>query len=107
MFKTAFAAASLLLSFALAPAAAGEDGRFGLGRAVFLEKAEPQCALCHSLAEAGADGAVGPDLDMLRPDYDTVMRAVTQGVGPMRPYVDLDEAELDALAHYVATASGG
>jgi hypothetical protein len=25
----------------------------------------------------------------------------------MRPYADLDETELDALAHYVATASGG
>jgi cytochrome c6 len=102
------AAALILLASGIASTATEEDEeRFALGREVFLERAEPGCAICHALADAGADGAVGPDLDTLQPDYDTVMRAVSQGIGPMRPYVDLDETELDALAHYVATASGG
>jgi cytochrome c6 len=98
------------LSLALAlPAAADEadEGRLDLGREVFLERAEPGCPICHTLAEAGSSGAVGPDLDSLKPSYDRVRKAVEEGVGPMRPYDALDEAEIDALAFYVAEVTGG
>jgi cytochrome c6 len=101
--------AGLLLaaSVALPLAAAAEDARFALGREVFLERAEPRCPVCHTLAEAGASGEIGPNLDALAPDAERVRLAVTEGVGPMRPYTGLSEEEVDALAHYVATAAGG
>jgi hypothetical protein len=35
-----------------------------------------------------------------------VHKAVTEGIGPMRPYVDLTEEQIDALSFYVATATG-
>lgn len=102
--------ALLLVVLVLAPASssaqeASDEERLSLGRQVFLERAEPQCAICHTLADAGASGAVGPNLDSLQPSYDQVKNAVVNGVGPMRPYVDLDE-ELDAVAHYVSEAAG-
>jgi cytochrome c6 len=103
--------ASLALTAALAAAGgaaqAEEDARFTLGREVFLERAEPACPICHALAEAGAAGAVGPDLDTLRPDAEQVRRAVTQGIGPMQPYEGLSDEEVDALAQYVAIVTGG
>ena len=92
---------------ALPSAGAAEDERLALGRDVFLERAEPRCPICHTLAEAGASGEIGPNLDVLAPDPERVRLAVTQGIGPMRPYEGLSEEEVDALAHYVATAAGG
>lgn len=86
-------------------APAGDDQRLALGREIFQERAEPSCTVCHTLADAGAEGEIGPDLDSLHPDYDRVMLAVTEGIGPMRPYEDLDEQELDALAYYVSTVA--
>ena len=103
----------LALVFGLAATTAGadedeaEDGRLALGREVFLERAEPRCPICHTLADAGATGAVGPDLDSLRPSYDRVRAAVVNGIGPMKPNAVLDEKELDALAHYVSFVAGG
>lgn len=91
------------------PAAAETDGeKLALGKTVFLERAEPACGLCHTLADAGAEGSIGPILDDLKPDADRVRQAVTNGIGPMQPYTDhLTEEEVDALAFYVATVTGG
>lgn len=76
-----------------------------LGRAIFLERAEPPCALCHTLKDAGATGEIGPDLDELKPDQERVSNAVKNGVGNMPPFENvLSEAEIAAVAHYVATA---
>ncbi|MDE0395369.1 MAG: cytochrome c [Gammaproteobacteria bacterium] len=88
--------------------AGDEDSLVGLGRTVFLERAEPGCALCHTLADAGAAGAVGPDLDALRPGLETVVSAVRDGVGVMPPQAGLlTEAEIRAVARYVVHATGG
>jgi mono/diheme cytochrome c family protein len=91
----------------LSPVAAQDDPRFALGRTVFLERAEPGCPICHTLAEAGTSGAVGPNLDTLKPDYGRVRMAVENGVGPMVPQEALSAEEVDALAYYVAAATGG
>jgi cytochrome c6 len=106
------AAAILLgstLAMAIGPVLAGDEEvdekRIELGREVFIEIAVPQCAICHTLADAGAEGEVGPILDQLRPDYDTVRTAVVEGIGPMKPYVDLTEGEIDAVAYYVSTVT--
>ena len=75
------------------------------GTKIFLEKAEPSCALCHTLQDAGASGEVGPNLDELKPDLEKVRLAVKNGVGNMPPYGDsLSAAEIAAVARYVAGA---
>lgn len=103
--RMALAVAGLAI---LSPAAVrGEDERLALGREVFLERAEPACPLCHTLAEAGAAGEIGPSLDSLAPTPEQVRLAVTHGVGPMRPYADLSKEEIEALAHYVASVARG
>ena len=37
------------------------------------------CANCHTMEAAGAKGTVGPNLDELRPNEQTVKRQVTNG----------------------------
>lgn len=76
------------------------------GREIFLT-AEPPCGLCHRLADADAEGRIGPDLDRLRPNEQRVQTAVRDGVGAMPAYVDtLSEEEIEAVAAYVAEAAG-
>ena len=77
------------------------------GRDVFLELAEPSCALCHTLRDAGATGSVGPDLDELGPDMQSVISAVTDGVGVMPAQGHLTEQQVQALASYVSRAAAG
>ncbi|WP_431310418.1 c-type cytochrome [Limnohabitans lacus] len=70
--------------------------------------AVPACALCHALKDAGAEGAVGPSLDELKPDAKRVATALRNGIGQMPSYNGkLSDAQIAALAAYVAKASGG
>jgi sulfite dehydrogenase len=105
--------AALALLVALAPngadaqAAAG-DAQFAEGRALFIGGATPPCAICHTLKEAGATGNVGPVLDEVRPDEDRVAAAVRGGIGAMPSFAgSLTDAQIRAVARYVAKASGG
>jgi mono/diheme cytochrome c family protein len=41
------------------------------------------CANCHTLATAGANGRVGPNLDQVKPNAARVERQVTDGGGGM------------------------
>lgn len=75
------------------------------GRQLFTKDATPPCAICHTLADAGATGNVGPSLDELKPDAARVAQAVRQGFGAMPPYPTLNEDQLQTLAQYVARAS--
>ncbi|WP_439887249.1 c-type cytochrome [Pseudomonas sp. MBLB4123] len=100
----------LALGGALGPAQAGEadtdDARFALGRQVFTEQAQPSCSLCHSLRDAAAAGAIGPDLDQLKPSAERVMAAVRGGVGVMPAFAaSLSAEQIEAVAHYVARAT--
>ena len=109
------AATWTLATSACAPAPADEsvipaEGALPLdfGRNVFLESAEPSCALCHTLAEAGSTGAIGPDLDALRPDVQAIVSAVRDGVGVMPAQSEhLTEEEIQAVARYVFEATSG
>jgi cytochrome c6 len=100
----------LLVAGALAwPAAAQaeDDPDLELGRQVFLELAEPQCALCHTLADAGATGDIAPNLDQLQPSQERVETVVTEGIDIMPAFGDvLTEEQIRAVAHYVATVAG-
>jgi cytochrome c6 len=92
---------------AMAPlSAAGDQASLALGRKVFLELAEPSCAMCHTLADAGSVGTVGPALDTLKPNKEQVVAAVTNGIGLMPPYETLTQEQVDALALYVSSVSG-
>lgn len=96
---------ALLAAWAATPVGAQQED--AQGRALFLQEATPPCALCHSLRAAGAAGAVGPDLDALRPDAGRVAQALRQGIGLMPSYGEsLNEAQIEALAGYVSRAAG-
>jgi len=96
-----------LLGTSMPAVAETDEEKFALGKEVFLERAQPACGLCHQLADAETEGSVGPVLDDLRPSADRVRQAVVNGIGPMRPYTDLSEEEVNALSFYVAKATGG
>jgi cytochrome c6 len=83
------------------------DAELDLGKRLFTKTAVPACALCHTLKDAGSEGAVGPVLDEIKPDAARVAKALRDGLGNMPAFKTLTEAEIKALARYVAMASGG
>lgn len=63
------------------------------------------CGGCHTLSDAGTTGTVGPNLDELSPDTETVRTAIDEGRGAMPPDL-LEGEEADAVAEYVAEVAG-
>ncbi len=104
------AAARMIVTVAALAAASGAvaaDAHMEAGRRLFTGGTTPACAICHTLKDAGATGAVGPVLDELQPDAARVVAAVKNGVGAMPSYkATLSEAQIQALGRYVAKASG-
>ena len=81
--------------------------KLALGKQVFLETAEPACALCHVLADAGSEGEIGPVLDTMSPTSQSVINAVTNGVGIMPAFEEqLSKEQIEAVALYVSTVAG-
>ena len=97
--KTAAAGAVFLCALAL-PAFADEDGK-----RLFTVGAVPACKLCHTLKDAGAEGAIGPSLDELKPDAARVAKAVKNGIGQMPAFTQLTEEQIRAVAAYVEQAA--
>ena len=81
------------------PALADEDGR------KLFTSVTPACAICHTLKDAGAAGAVGPSLDELKPDAGRVVKALRNGIGQMPAFPQLTEQQVQALARYVEQAT--
>lgn len=78
------------------------------GKKVFTQDAQPACAVCHTLADAGSTGEIGPNLDELKPSREAVVNAVTGGVGIMPAFEEsLSAEQIEAVAAYVATVTGG
>lgn len=101
------AALALLVTGATMPAAADDAAQLELGKKLFTQLAVPACALCHTLKNANAEGAVGPVLDELQPDANRVATALRNGIGQMPSFnASLSEAQILALARYVANATG-
>jgi len=74
------------------------------GKKIFLEKGN--CAICHTLKDAGSSGNIGPNLNEIRPDQMRVIVAVTNGIGVMPAYEgQLSSLEIEAVAKYVYVAS--
>lgn len=77
------------------------------GKKLFSGEATPPCAVCHTLADAGSAGAIGPNLDELRPSADRVEKALRSGIGVMPSYrATMKEEQIKAVARYVAKATG-
>lgn len=75
------------------------------GKEVFMGPSG--CAACHALADAGASGAVGPNLDQTMPSYDLVVDRVTNGLGGMPSFKDsLSEQQIADVAAYISSAAG-
>lgn len=77
------------------------------GKALFTAEAVPACAICHTLADAGAEGAIGPDLDELKPTRDVVLKVLKEGMGAMPSFAEsLSQEDMEALASYVVEVTG-
>ena len=71
------------------------------------------CGPCHTLAAAGTDGLVGPDLDMLlgsgpaspetiKANYQRVLNAIQNGINGRMPAGILATQQAREVAHFVA-----
>ena len=81
----------------------GEQQATGEPRKVFADT----CGGCHALEAAGTKGQVGPNLDELGPDAQTVISAIRRGPSIM-PENLLQGAAADEVAQWVAdNAAGG
>ena len=80
------------------------DELFNKGKEVFLEAGN--CAACHSLSDAGSIAEIGPNLNQIRPQVQTILMAVRNGIGVM-PAMEgiLTDEEIEAVAHYVSIAA--
>jgi cbb3-type cytochrome c oxidase subunit III len=66
------------------------------------------CGSCHTLADAGTSGTIGPNLDQLKPPLDAAIEQITNGGGGMPAFRDqLSEEQIRALAEYVVQSTGG
>ena len=84
--------------------AAPSGGDAAAGKQVFESAG---CASCHTLADAGATGAVGPNLDDAKPSDALVVDRVTNGKGVMPSFSgQLSEQQIQDVAAYVSSASG-
>ena len=112
-----------LAELAKGPAPAGGGGGGGGeetdGKTLFTDAAQPTaCKSCHTLADAGATGTTGPNLDEMIPDLsDAEIKQsiedpdakVTEGFQPglMPRYGDsLSEQQVDALVKYLKEVAG-
>ena len=82
----------------------GGEGNAENGKAVF---ASAGCGGCHTLADAGSNGAVGPNLDDAAPDEAAVAEKVRAGGGGMPSFADrLSDQEIADVAAYVSSVAG-
>ena len=66
------------------------------------------CGSCHTLADAGTSGTIGPNLDQLKPPLDAAIKQITNGGGGMPAFGDqFSDAQIRAIAAYVVKATGG
>jgi mono/diheme cytochrome c family protein len=81
------------------------QGDAAAGKQVFMSAG---CASCHTLADAGAKGTVGPNLDEAKPPHDLVVDRVTNGKGVMPSFSgQLSEKQIADVAAYVVQATSG
>jgi mono/diheme cytochrome c family protein len=73
---------------------------------------QTNCGTCHTLAKAGTDGIVGPNLDEIliagqpEANYDRVLNAIDTGVGGRMPADILSGEAAKEVAHFVSRVAG-
>jgi mono/diheme cytochrome c family protein len=78
-------------------------GNASAGKAVF---ASAGCDSCHTLKAAGATGTVGPNLDQLKPAYNTVVHQVEVGGGAMPAFKGtLSAKQIQDVAAFVVAST--
>jgi mono/diheme cytochrome c family protein len=83
--------------------ASGAGAKNAAGKAIFTQS----CASCHTLADAGATGSVGPNLDNTKLDRTAIAAQIRKGGGGMPAFGGtLASQQIDAVAAYVAAATG-
>lgn len=88
------------------------------GKQIFTSTANPACATCHTLAEAGATGQVGPNLDDVLKDKDAafirqsilepnavVATGFQPGIMPQTYGQQLDDAQLNDVVAFLLQAT--
>jgi cbb3-type cytochrome c oxidase subunit III len=85
-------------------AAAGGGGKQPTsGKDIFTAN----CGSCHTLADAGTSGKVGPNLDQLKPAFARVQKQVINGGAVMPAFKGtLTPAQIKAVAKYVSSVAG-
>jgi mono/diheme cytochrome c family protein len=75
------------------------------GKEVFLGASG--CAGCHTLADAGSTGTVGPNLDDSKPSFDLAYDRVTNGQGGMPSFAtSLTDQQRADVSAYVSSVAG-
>jgi mono/diheme cytochrome c family protein len=81
------------------------EGDAAAGKEIFL--GAPACGGCHTLADAGTSGTVGPNLDDSQPSFELVVDRVTNGQGGMPSFSStLSEQQIADVAAYVSSVAG-
>ena len=104
--EDADAVAAYVASVAGNPGAQAGGGRITAteGKSIF---AQAGCGSCHTLADAGTKGTIGPSLDEAQPSVQLAIDRVTNGRGAMPSFRDrMTEAQIRAVAKYVNEAAG-
>jgi cytochrome c6 len=82
----------------------GSQGDAAAGKQIF--QSQP-CGGCHTLADAGTSGNVGPNLDQAKPPFSLVVERVTNGKSPMPSFKGtLTEQQIRDVAAYVSSVAG-
>jgi len=88
------------------------------GKTIFTQGAQPACASCHTLADAGADATTGPNLDevlkgmspeqirqsIVDPNAE-IAKGFSEGIMPPSYGDSLDPREIDALVDYLVEST--
>lgn len=82
----------------------GGGGDAAAGQEIFVAN----CGSCHTLAQAGTTGTIGPNLNDSSFDQDAVEVQVTNGGGGMPPFGgQLSEEEIQNVAAFVVASEDG
>jgi mono/diheme cytochrome c family protein len=98
----------------------GPTGNPAAGKQIFTASAQPPCSSCHTLAEAGATGQVGPNLDDVLKGKDTafihqsivdpnavIASGFSAGIMPTTYGDSLDEQQLADLVAFLDQSVNG
>ncbi len=80
----------------------GRGAKLTSGKDIFVAN----CGSCHTLADAGTSGTVGPNLDKLKPGFARAQKQVINGGAVMPAFKgQLTPAQIKAVAKYVSEAT--